>query len=116
VFVWAVDGLTGVVLSGMAQNAIMASKLSTPRALLWGKASHGPASAWRHPGHLLHTGGVTGATPGSPTAAAAAAGAKGPGGWGGSAVAALQVWVWSGLPRPLPLLCAAQHFHQATAR
>jgi hypothetical protein len=116
VFVWAVDGLTGVVLSGMAQNAIMASKLSTPRALLWGKASHGAASAWRHPGHLLHTGGGPAGSPTAPGSPGAAAGAAAAGARGSSAVAALQVWVWSGLPRPLPLLCAAQHFHQPTAR
>lgn len=35
-YVWAVEGLAGVVLSGIAQNAIMASKLSTPKAILWG--------------------------------------------------------------------------------
>lgn len=46
-FLWAVDSLAGVVLSGIAQNAITASKLSSPRAMLWGGAAG--ALAWRRP-------------------------------------------------------------------
>jgi hypothetical protein len=54
VFLWAIDGLSGVVLRGIAQNAITASKLSVPRAFLWGGDAAAPR--WRRPGALAAAG------------------------------------------------------------
>jgi hypothetical protein len=51
VYLWAVDGLAGVVLSGIAANAIMSSKICEPRAYLWGKDS--TTLSWHHPQMLL---------------------------------------------------------------
>lgn len=54
VFLWAIDGLSGVVLRGIAQNAITASKLSAPRAFLWGRDAAAPG--WARPGMLAQAG------------------------------------------------------------
>lgn len=51
VYLWAVDGLAGVVLSGIAANAIMSNKICEPRAYLWGKDSS--TLSWQHPSLLL---------------------------------------------------------------
>lgn len=51
VYLWAVDGLAGVVLSGIAANAIMSNKICEPRAYLWGKDSTN--LSWHHPQLLL---------------------------------------------------------------
>lgn len=48
---WAVDGLAGVVLSGIATNAIMSNKVSEPRAYLWGRDSS--SLSWQRPQLLL---------------------------------------------------------------
>jgi hypothetical protein len=119
IFLWAIDGLSGVVLSGLAQNAIMASKLNTPKAVLWGRCQG--VLLWRHP-HLLLKGGpgqqgVLGAGSGAGEMAAAVAGRGGRGGGGeGGAGPSLGVWGWQGRGRPVPLLCGAQQFFEPTSR
>jgi hypothetical protein len=57
VYRWAVDGLAGVVLSGIAANAIMSNKICEPRAYLWGKDSS--TLAWHHPYLLLQQAAAT---------------------------------------------------------
>jgi hypothetical protein len=57
VYLWAVDGLAGVVLSGIAANAIMSNKICEPRAYLWGKDSS--TLAWHHPYLLLQQAAAT---------------------------------------------------------
>jgi len=52
VFLWGIDGLGGVVLSGIAQNAIMSNKMSQPRAHLWGRSCSGDVT-WQRPQLLL---------------------------------------------------------------
>lgn len=48
VCVWAVDGLTGVVLSGLPGGAVTSSKAAAPpRAVLWGKDTR--SVAWLMP-------------------------------------------------------------------
>ena len=119
VFLWAIDGLSGVVLSGLAQNAIMASKLNTPKAVLWGR-SQGQL-LWQQP-HLLLKGGpgqqgVLAAGAGAGALAAAVGGGGGRGGGGeGMGGPSLGVWGWQGRGRPVPLLCGAQQFYESTSR
>jgi hypothetical protein len=96
VLLWAVDSLAGVVLSGMAQNAITASKLSSPRAMLWGSAAG--ALTWRRAG-------------GGADLAGAGAGAEAR---AGALCTSLAAWVQPG--QPVPMLCAAQQFFDAEAR
>jgi hypothetical protein len=57
VYLWAVDGLAGVVLSGIAANAIMSNQMCEPRAYLWGKDSS--SLSWRHPSLLLQQAAAT---------------------------------------------------------
>lgn len=57
VYLWAVDGLAGVVLSGIAANAITSNQMSEPRAYLWGKDSS--TLSWRHPSLLLQQAAAT---------------------------------------------------------
>jgi hypothetical protein len=105
VFLWGIDGLAGVVLSGIAQNAIMSNKMSQPKVWCWGK--EGTQLRWQQPHALLQQAtAAVGTAPGSLAAisAAALAGA-------GSAAAlrhSLDVWVIeSGAG---PMLSAVQQF------
>jgi hypothetical protein len=50
-YLWAVDGLHSVVLSGIATNALMYGSQATPRAILWGQDS--TTMGWHQPRRLL---------------------------------------------------------------
>jgi hypothetical protein len=50
-YLWAVDGLHSVVLSGIATNALMYGSQASPRAILWGQDS--TTLGWHQPRRLL---------------------------------------------------------------
>jgi hypothetical protein len=105
VFLWGIDGLAGVVLSGIAQNAIMSNKMSQPKVWCWGR--EGTQLRWQQPHALLQqAAAAVGTAPGS-LAAISAAALAGP---GGAAALRHSLDVWVVESGAGPLLSAAQHF------
>jgi hypothetical protein len=105
VFLWGIDGLAGVVLSGIAQNAIMSNKMSQPKVWCWGK--EGTQLRWQQPNALLQQStAAVGTTPGSLAAISAAALA----GAGGAAALRHSLDVWVIESGAGPMLSAVQQF------
>jgi hypothetical protein len=112
VFLWGIDGLAGVVLSGIAQNAIMSNKMSQPKVWCWGREA--AQMRWQQPQALLQqAAAAVGAAPGSLAAISAAALA----GTGAAAALRHSLDVWVVESGAGPLLSAMQQFrapHYAT--
>ncbi|KAF6256374.1 hypothetical protein COO60DRAFT_115252 [Scenedesmus sp. NREL 46B-D3] len=105
VFLWGVDGLAGVVLSGIAQNAIMSNKMSQPKVWCWGREA--AQLRWQQPHALLQqAAAAVGTAPGSRGAVSAAVLA----GAGGVAALRHSLDVWVVESGAGPLLSAAQQF------
>ena len=45
VCIWAVDSLSGVILSGLPRGALSSSKTTSPKAILWGTCSSSPSNS-----------------------------------------------------------------------
>jgi hypothetical protein len=105
VFLWGIDGLAGVVLSGIAANAIVSNKMSQPKVWCWGK--EGSQLRWQQPHALLQQAtAAVGAAPGSLAAISAAALA----GAGGAAALRHSLDAWVVESGAGPLLSAVQQF------
>jgi hypothetical protein len=52
VYLWAVDGLMGLVMNGIPNNMGGSRTMRTPRAVLWGQY-HGPLT-WAQPAASQH--------------------------------------------------------------